>query len=388
MAPSPIEADDPARAPLIVEAITRMNIGGPGRHVLDIMDGLSDRFDLVLATGVAPAVEGELPLNSVQTERLPMVRALAPHLDAAAVAQMRSLLRRRRTRLVHSHMAKAGLVARVAASSLRRRPATVHTFHGHVLSGYFAPRTERFFAQLERTLARRTDLLLTVSPEVRDQLLDLGIGRPAQFEVLPIGIDLSPLVNLVPGSGDLRRQLGLASTTPLIAVPARLAPIKDHRTLLQAMVHVPDAHLAVLGDGELMDELVAYACALELESRVHFTGWWTDMSTALADVDLVVLTSRNEGTPLSLIEAGAAGLATVATAVGGVPEVVVHDHTGVLVPPGDVRSVAEAVGRLLQDAAARRVLGDNARRHVRERFGRERSLAHLATIYESLTASL
>lgn len=364
-----------------------MNIGGPGRHVLDVMGGLSHRFDFVLAAGVAPASEGELPLAGLDVQRMPMVRSLAPHLDARAIVRMRSLLGRRRVDLVHSHMAKAGLVARTAAASLSSRPVTVHTFHGHVLSGYFAPRTERVFAQIERGLARQTDLLLTVSSEIRDQLLDLGIGTPAQYEVLPLGIDLDPLLRVRAGSGTLRQRLGLDGSVPLVAVPARLAPIKDHDTLLRALALVPGAHLVVLGDGELMAELVALVADLELGSRVHFTGWWTDMSTALADVDLVVLTSRNEGTPLSLIEAGAAGIATVATAVGGVPGVVLHERTGLLVPPGDVVAVADAVRRLLHDAPSRRTLGTNARRHVEQHFGLQRSLEHLGAVYDDLISS-
>lgn len=371
----------------IVEAITRLNIGGPGRHVLDIVGGLSDRFCLTIAAGVAPAVEGELPLGGVPVERLPLVRSLTPHLDASATVRMRSLLRRRQAHIVHSHMAKAGLVARVAAASIQPRPRTVHTFHGHVLSGYFAARTERFFGQIERTLARRTDVLLTVSSEIRDQLLDFGIGTPAQYEVLPLGIDVSPFAVRRGDVGRLRRHLGLGPSTPLLGVPARLAPIKDHRTLLKAMVDLPGAHLAVLGDGELRDGLVSLAAELQIESRVHFLGWWQDMPAALADVDLVVLTSRNEGTPLSLIEAGAAGVASVATAVGGVPQVVIDGHTGVLVAPGDPVAVATAVRRLLEDTPTRLAFGRSAQDHVCEHFGLERSLRQLASIYETLAAS-
>ena len=188
-------------------------------------------------------------------------------------------------------MAKAGTVGRLAALSSRAghaRPRLVHTFHGHVLEGYFGRSQRRAFLEMERFLARRTDLLIAVSPEVRDELLDLGVGQPEQYRVVPLGLELGQLLEVgAPGgpAGKLRSAIGLPAEVPLIGVLGRLVPIKDHPTLFHAMLEVPGAHLAVLGDGELRYNLESLARTLHIADRVHFLGWWLDVATALADVD-------------------------------------------------------------------------------------------------------
>lgn len=354
--------------------------------MLGVASGLEDRYTIRVATGTPPLVEGELSSAGVEVDRLPMVRSLAPHRDLAALRAMRQLLRRHRADLVHSHMAKAGSVARMAASTLHPRPRTVHTFHGHVLAGYFSPRTEAIFARIERQLAARSDRLVAVSEEIRDALLDLGIGRPAQYEIIPLGLDLEPYVSFEGPPGALRRALDVPEDRPLIAVVARLAPVKDHDTLLQSLLSIPQAHLAVIGDGELRAPLTATAGRLGMADRVHFAGWWHDMPAALADVDAVVLTSRNEGTPMALIEAAAAGRPIVATNVGGVARVVLDGRTGMLTAPGDPTAVAAALARLLQDPALRVRMGDEGRAHVRRSFGLQSSLDRLATLYDEMLA--
>lgn len=370
--------------PVIVEAITRLNIGGPARHVLDITAGLADRYSMRIATGTAPQVEGELDPSGLAVDRLPMVRSVAPRRDAAALVGMRRLLRHHDVDLVHSHMAKAGSVARMAASSMHPRPRTVHTFHGHVLAGYFSPRSETLFARIERQLARRTDRLVAVSADIRDALLDLGIGRPSQYDVLPLGVDLDPYLTVEARCGNLRRALGIASDVALVGAVARLAPVKDHATLLKTMVQLPGVHLAVLGDGELRDALEAQVSSLGLGCRVHFTGWWHDMPSALADIDVAVLTSRNEGTPMALIEAAAAGTPAVATDVGGVGDVVLDGRTGLVVGPGDATGVAAALQALLGNPRRRERMGLAGREHVKNHFGLRASLQRVAELYDSL----
>lgn len=378
----------PAELPVVIEAITRLNIGGPGRHVLSVAAELSDRYRLRVATGVAPPIEGELCISDVPVDRLPLVRAVDPQRDTASVVAMRRLLRRHDARLVHSHMAKAGAVARLAASSMSRRPRTVHTFHGHVLAGYFSSRSESVFVQVERRLARRTDRLIAVSSDVRDSLLDLGIGRPAQYEVVPLGVDLDALAVPSAPSGRLRRDLGLGPGVQLVGVAARLAPIKDHALLFHAIARLRDVHLAVLGDGELRQTLEDLAQSLDIGSRVHFVGWRTDIGDALSDLDVAVLTSRNEGTPMSLIEAAVAGVPVVATDVGGVRDVVSDGRTGLLVPAGDTAAVASALQRLLEDPDLRGQFAAAGRAHARKRFDMTASLGALGQIYDELLTSV
>jgi glycosyltransferase involved in cell wall biosynthesis len=284
-------------------------------------------------------------------------------------------------------MAKAGTVGRLAARTVGHRPLTIHTFHGHVLDGYFHPAVGRAFAAAERVLARHTDALVAVSDEIRDQLLDLGIGRPGQFHVIPLGLDLEPFLAVAAPSGALRSRLGIEPGTPLVGAVGRLVPIKDHATLFEAMTLVPSAHLAVVGDGELRSQLEALVDRHGLSGRVHFTGWVTDVAAAMGDLDVVVLTSRNEGTPVALIEASAAARPVVATDVGGVRSVVADGRTGVVVAPGDPQAVAGAIAGLLADPAARERLGGAGRESVRRRFGQERLLEDVTRLYDEMLSA-
>ena len=385
-------ASSARRRPKALRLITRLNVGGPARHALLLTRGLRPHFDTVLAAGVPAPDEGELSDPDVDVEYVPLVRDAHPVADARSLHAVRRLLVRDRPLILDTHMAKAGSIGRLAALTVRPRPITIHTFHGHVLRGYFGPRAVQAIVTTERWLARQTDVLVAVSEEVRDEVLALGIGRRDQFEVIPLGFDLTPLLAVEGPSGALRGRIGVPADVPLIGVIGRLVPIKDHAMLLRAFARVDGPpplvppHLVILGDGELRTELEGAVRAMGLAARVHFTGWWKDMATALADLDVVALSSQNEGTPVALIEAAAAGKAVVATAVGGVGSVVADGVTGHLVPAGDDGTMARRIEELLADADARQRMGDAGRERVRARYGEERMLADVRTLYESLAA--
>lgn len=390
--PSVLPDTAPRTRTTVLRLITRMNIGGPARQAILLTKGLSAEFPTVLAAGRPAPTEGELTDPEVPVRDVPLVRPVRPVTDLRCLFVVRSLLHESGARLVHTHMAKAGTVGRLAALSSSRagkRPKLVHTFHGHVLQGYFAGPQQRAFVQFERMLARYTDALVTVSPEVRDQLLDLGIGKPAQYRVVPLGFDLGPLLAVgAPGGpgGLLRSRLGLAQAVPLAGALGRLVPVKDHATLLSAVSAVPGLHLAVLGDGELRATLEGLARELGIGDRTHFTGWWEDVPSALADLDVVVLSSRNEGTPVALIEALAAGRPVVATDVGGVRYVVQDGETGWLCRAGDATGLAELLQRAIAEPEVAMRLALEGRKRVAERFGYQRMLADHRSLYQELLA--
>jgi glycosyltransferase involved in cell wall biosynthesis len=370
--------------PRLVRVITRLNVGGPARQALLLTRELAPDFDTVLVAGRSASTEGELGDPMVQVRPAPLVRAPRPWSDAAAFTTIRRMLREAPTALVHTHMAKAGAMGRLAARSTSPRPRIVHTFHGHVLDGYFRPAVSRAIIETERRLARLTDVIVAISPEIRDELVELRIGKPAQYVVIPLGLELDPFLEVRQPSGKLRAHLGLAPDVPLIGAVGRLVPIKDNVTLLQALVELLDAHLVFVGDGEVRDLLEERARDFGIAERVHFTGWWHDVPAAMSDLDVVALTSRNEGTPVSLIEALACGRPVVATDVGGVRYVVEDGVTGLLAPPGDPRRVGQLLGQLVGDADARRRMGAEGRRRVAERFGKERLLADIRDLYREL----
>ena len=373
----------------MVRLLTRLNVGGPAKHALLLTRELADEFPTLLAAGRTGEGEGELSDPAVPVHRVPLVRPLSPATDARAVPVVRRLLSRTRPQLLHTHMAKAGTVGRLAALSLGgadRRPLTVHTFHGHVLEGYFGPRVQRTIIEAERRLARRTDRLIAVSPQIRDQLVDLGISRDGRIDVVPVGLELEPFLAIGGPTGQFRRRLGLPADAPLVGTVGRLVDIKDVSTTLAAIERLPGVHLAVVGDGDRRRALEVEARARGVADRTHFTGWSDDVPAVMADLDVALLSSRNEGTPVALIEALAAATPVVGTAVGGVPFVVEDDKSGYLVPPGDAEALADRTARLLADPVRRRDMGARGRSHVRDRFSSRRLVDDIRALYTDMLA--
>jgi glycosyltransferase involved in cell wall biosynthesis len=299
------------------------------------------------------------------------------------------LFRRLRPDIVHTHTAKAGALGRVAAW-LAGVPVKIHTFHGHVLDGYFSPAATRVFLHIERRLARCTDRLVTVSPQLKTQLLAMGIGRPEQMEVIPLGLDLERFRRVSRSSRRLRASLGLAAGTPVLGIVGRLVPIKDHDTLFSAMALLPAgnqaAHLLIVGDGEERVPLEGLAARLGLRDRIHFLGWRADLEAILPEMDVVICASKNEGTPVALIEAMAAGVPVLSTDVGGVADLVAHGKTGWLVPPGDARAMARAIGDLLRDAALRGRLAEAGRAVALDEYDVTRLIPRVEALYTDLLA--
>lgn len=376
--------DHEPEARRILRLITRLNIGGPARQALLLSRELAPEFHTTLAAGRPAPDEGQLSDPSVPVVPMPLVRPLDPLSDARAVRRTRALLVGTAAELVHTHMAKAGTVGRIAARTVRPRPRTVHTFHGHVLDGYFRPSVQRAFVETERLLARSTDVLVAVSPQIRDQLLDLRIGRPSQYRVLSLGLELDRFLAVDGPTGSLRRHLKLSPDTPLIGAVGRLVPIKDLGMLLAAVAELPLVHVALIGDGESRPALEASAADLGILERVHFVGWWDDIPDAMSDLDVVALTSRNEGTPAAIIEALAAARPVVATAVGGVTHAVTDGETGLLAPAGQPAAFAARLRDALSQPARQAAMAREGRERVRSRFGSARLVAEVADLYREL----
>jgi glycosyltransferase involved in cell wall biosynthesis len=315
-------------------------------------------------------------------------RAISPIDDVRTERELTQIMRRWRPQIVHTHMAKAGALGRIAARRAHV-PVTVHTFHGHVLQSYFSELKNRTFITVERELAKRTDALVAVAPRVRDDLLALGIGRPEQWHVVPVGVDLDPLLSGRPDQRVARASLGLPLDGPIVGCVGRLVAIKDHEMFFTAARRVadlyPDATFVLAGDGDLRERLQRRARET-LGDRIVFLGWVKDLPSLYAACDVVALTSKLEGTPVSLIEASAAGKPVVATRVGGVREVVRDGNTGWLVAPGDPGGLAANIAALLEDPEGAKRMGEEGAIWVRDRFAQERLADHLTDLYRELVA--
>jgi glycosyltransferase involved in cell wall biosynthesis len=304
------------------------------------------------------------------------------------------MVARRRPEIVHTHAAKAGTIGRLAALSLprSRRPVIVHTFHGHSLTGYFPSRQARAYLAIERFLARRSDRLIAVSEEVRDELLALGVGEQERFEVIPLGFDLSSFnVNGAERARRrerLRAELGIPDDARLVTQIARLVPIKRVDRFLRLASRLadrPDAHFLVVGDGELREQLRSSTAATALDGRLTWAGFRRDIADVCFASDVVVLTSDNEGTPVSLIEAQAATTPVVGTRVGGVASVVSDGYTGFTVDATDEQGLAGAVARVLDDQRLAGALAAAGREQA-QRFSLAQLVDRLDRLYRRLLA--
>jgi glycosyltransferase involved in cell wall biosynthesis len=379
----------------IARVIARLNVGGPAQHVILLTAGMdSTRFHTTLITGIVGRGEADLLFaaraRGVQPVVIPELgSSIRPIRDLTALGKLVRLFRQLRPDIVHTHTAKAGALGRLAAR-LARVPMTIHTFHGHVLEGYFSPTATHVFLRIERALARHTDRIITVSPRLRQALLAMGVGRPEQVEVVPLGLDLDRFLQPPKGRTDLRVALRIPADAPLMGTVGRLVPIKDHPTLFRALGLLPDGsrvpHLLVVGDGERREALQQLARHLGLAGRIHFLGWRNDLEAILAELDVVICCSRNEGTPVSLIEAMAAGVPVVSTDVGGVGDLVVHGETGWLVPAGDPATLARGIQRLLGDPELRRRLAAAARPVALERHDVKALIHRMDSLYVHMLA--
>lgn len=386
----PASAPPPARPLLVLRIIARMNMGGPAHHVSILSSRLpAERYRTLLVSGRVGPGEQELQ-TAVQPLRLErLAPELDPRADAVTLWQLARLVRRRRPDIVHTHTAKAGFVGRLATRlAVGRRPIVVHTYHGHVLEGYFGRGRTLLYRALETAMGWFSDALVGVSQATVDDLIRLRVAPARKFRAVPLGLDLERFTH---PRGEQRASeraaLGVGPDDVVAVFMGRLVPIKRVDLLLDALAAARSAGapvvLVIVGGGECEAQLGEHARSLGVTDAVRFVGYRADVETLLCAADLAVLSSANEGTPVALIEAAAAGLPLVATNVGGVADVVVAG-TGQLVASGDATELAAAIAGLAADPARRRACGEVARRHVLARYAAARLVADIDALYREL----
>ncbi|MGH2519879.1 MAG: glycosyltransferase, partial [Chloroflexota bacterium] len=339
-------------------------MGGPAQHVIHLAHGLRPEFETVLVSGTESAGEGNmLDLAAelgVQVTRIPELgREIDVASDAVALLKLVRLVRRERPDIIHTHTAKAGVVGRLAAK-LCGTPLVLHTFHGNVFHGYFGPRKTRVFIALERALARGTDRIIALNVEQRQELLRYGIAQPNKIGVLKLGLPLEALAHNGASPAILREKWGVPNGNRTVGIVGRLVPIKGHELFIDMAARVQreraGVSFVVVGDGERRQELEQYAAGVG--AKVIFTGFEADRPAIFAALDVVALTSINEGSPVALIEAMAARRPVISTAAGGVVDLVHSGETGLVLPSRDPSAFAEALLRLLDEPAEARRLAE------------------------------
>ena len=375
-------------------------MGGPA-HQAALLSGrrfFPDRYETLLVHGrLAPGEESAAYLSEREGARMLYLPDLVQPIDArhdpVALAKLTRIARRFRPHIVHTHTAKAGFLGRQAAVLAGApRPKIVHTFHGHVLEGYFGRAKNALYRGLERALAKRTDRLIGVSEATVSDLVRLGVADRERFAVVPLGLDLDRFARSRQAAHReaAREELGVRDDEVLCTFVGRVVPIKRLDLLLEAIAEARNrdqrVRLLIVGDGEQRPALEVLAERLGIGAAVHFAGYRDDLASVWAASDIAVLSSANEGTPVSLIEAAAAGVPAVAADVGGVRETLARDGS-IVVPPADTSALADSIAALASDPDRRARLGERARRHALAHFDAARLLGDIDGLYRELLGS-
>jgi glycosyltransferase involved in cell wall biosynthesis len=366
--------------------IARMNVGGPAVQVSGLMRGFdSSSFDQRLYTGLCAINEAdylETVAPDVTAIRIPgFGRRVSLRGDLLALVSLVTEIRKFKPHVIHTHTAKAGFLGRIASIISMHSSIRVHTFHGHLLNGYFGSLKRSLVVLAESSLALFTDQLLAVGNKVRQDLLKAGIGKKEKFSLMPPGLEIGNL----PNKTDSQNSFGLSNDRLQCAFIGRVTQIKRPDRFLDVVAELKSRgsqiNFFIAGDGELLDFCRERIKREELP--VHVLGWQSNIEKVLSAADMVVLTSDNEGTPLSLIQAGMAGIPVVSTDVGSVPEVVLHGVTGI-VTPLDIQKIADALEKLSLEKELRTKLGSAAQDFTLANFGVKRLVRDHEELYRRL----
>ena len=405
--------------PRILRIINRFNLGGPTHNAAYLTRYLPSDFQTLLVGGSQEGTEegSHHILRSMGVEPIilpELQREVAPWRDRGAYRRIKELIKDFKPDIVHTHAAKAGAVGRLAASELGVK-AIVHTFHGHVFHSYFGPLRTALYKNIERFLARRSDRIVAISEKQKSELVDEHrICSAEKVSVVPLGFDLGRFQQEMDRKRNLfRRVYGVADDEIAIGIIGRLVPVKNHSLFLEVIAEASRRtgrriRAFVVGDGEQRPELQQRAQELGLSqvtgpyfnghgfghgvngkavvppATITFTSWIKEVDIVNAGVDIVMLTSLNEGTPVSLIEAQAANRPVVSTRVGGIENVVLPDRTAFLSESGDRDGLIEQLMRLVEDDGLRHRMGREGWDHVRERYHYTRLVNDTEALYRSL----
>lgn len=391
--------------PKVLRILNRMAVGGPVLNATYLTKYLSPEFETLLVVGEKESHEKSASFLAqqlgVDVVTIPqMKRTVNPVYDCQAFEAIRKLIRDFEPDVVHTHASKPGVLGRLAAS-VQRVPAIVHTFHGHTFNSYFNRFTSNFYIQTERFLARRSSAIVAISEAQRRELVeDFRIAEEEKFRLIPLGLDLDRFtVEQEQKRERFRAEFELAEDEIAVGIIGRLVPVKNHSLFLRAIAHVlknseKKVKAFIIGDGETRSALEAEATQLGLlfstqDSAAHphplvFTSWRSDVDVINAGVDIIALTSLNEGTPVSLIEAQAANKPIVSTRVGGIGDIVREGQTALLADVNDAAAFCQHLLNLVQNDNLRTELGSNSSSTVMRRFSYQRLVKDMSDLYYEL----
>ena len=397
----------------ILRIITRLNIGGPSIHVSLLTKGLDpERFESILVSGNVSDLEGDMSYVATDLGIKPLIvpslkREISFHRDIRTLILLLHILAQEKPDIVHTHTAKAGTLGRIAVfihnRLHKRKVLAIHTFHGHVLHGYFSRLKSEMVIWAERLQAKATDVIIVISGSQKNELSrKYRIAPERKFRTVKLGFDLQPFSSVKSLKGQFRRRVGLNSKTVLVGIVGRLVAIKNHKMFLDAAKIFTGKNpgiqvkFMIIGDGELRQELMSYSAALGLSNHVIFCGWIRDLPEVYADLNVLVLTSINEGTPVSIIEAMASSVPVISTNAGGVLDLIGPPRStfdldgfevckrGLICSQGDANGLAKGIKFVLMNSSFQQETSNAARKFAIKDYSANRLLTETESIYLNL----
>ncbi len=391
--------------PRILRILNRLTIGGPLLNAAYLTRYMAPEFETLLVVGDREHHETDAGFVTdrlgIEPVYLPeMGRSIDPRKDYKAYKKVQGIIRKFRPDIVHTHAAKPGAVGRMAARATRV-PVVVHTYHGHVFHSYFSPAKTRIILAAERYLGRLSDAIIAISAEQKRELCqEFRIAPESKFHIIPLGLDLDRFRDGREAKrAQFRQEFQVRPDEVVISIIGRLVAVKNHGLFLEGLSRVlsrtgQQVRAFIVGDGETRGQLEERARALgipfttsqDLEHRAPlvFTSWRSDVDCVVAGSDIIALTSLNEGTPVSLIEAQAANRPVISTRVGGIGDIVREGETGLLSAVQDTEGFAANLLRLVEDEELRARLGSRGAGFVMERFSYQRLVRDMAALYHQL----
>jgi len=363
----------------VIHVITRFDKGGSAENTFLTVRGLDpEKYEVILIRGLARQSPAGIPearaiANNLEEAGKAGVRILAipelvrnihPRDDLKALLKLVKIFRQERPHIVHTHTSKAGILGRWAAR-LSGVPVIIHTPHGHVFWGYFNRWETALYVFLERLTAAITDKIITLTEQENKDYLGRHIAPAGKFTTIHSGVALERFINGRVDPTDMKKELGIPANAFVVGTVGRLTAIKGHKYLIaaaqEALLTTPGMIFVFLGDGNLLDVLKAQADEAGIRDNVRFLGWRQDVAGVMSTFDIFVLPSLNEGMGKVLVEAMAMGKPIIASAVGGIPDLVVHGKNGLLVPGADAEAIAGSIELLCRDPARRKIMGEKGK---------------------------
>ena len=387
--------------PRILRIINRFNLGGPTYNAAYLSHYLPEEYETLLIGGAHSESEEDSLHITQQLGLEPIIipemkRDISPKEDQIAYKKIHQLIEWFKPDIIHTHASKAGALGRLAGIR-SRTPIIVHTFHGHVFHSYFNKVKTQAYISIERKLAQKTDAIVAISPLQKRELVDdFLIAAEEKVKVIPLGFDLERFkLDQIGKRNAFRSRYSVAEDELAIGIIGRLVPIKNHSLFLELAAKTikqtnKKLRFFIIGDGELANELKAKAVELDLnsadgtKSNVLFTSWIKNIDVAIAGLDIIVMTSNNEGTPVSLIEAQAGQRAVVTTEVGGIKDIIIPNKTGLMSPKGDLEALCGNLCELIESKDKREQMGLDGYAFVKEKFTYSRLASDMDKLYKEL----